>query len=179
MFVALDLPPDARAGIAEWRDRAVGGRAELRAVASQSLHLTLCFLGWRAQAQAPAIAATAFGACAGLTAPLLAPGRVVALPPRRPRLFALELRDRGAAAVELQAAVSGALAAAGLHEPEARPFWPHLTLARVRRGLRAEPLQPPPAPAIEFRTGDLTLYRSTLHPQGALYEPLSRTRLES
>ena len=35
----------------------------------------------------------------------------------------------------------------------------------------------PAAPQAAFRAGTLTLYRSTLRPQGALYEPLARTEL--
>ena len=65
-----------------------------------------------------------------------------------------------------------------MYRPERRPWWPHVTLARVKRGERAvEPLaaDPPPLGAIE--PGELTLYRSTLRPQGALYEPLARAAL--
>jgi 2'-5' RNA ligase len=35
----------------------------------------------------------------------------------------------------------------------------------------------PAPPAEPFEAGELTLYRSTLRPQGALYEPLARTAL--
>ena len=47
----------------------------------------------------------------------------------------------------------------------------------MKRGERRVP--PPPAdplpPAEPFEARVLTLYRSTLRPQGALYEPLART----
>jgi RNA 2',3'-cyclic 3'-phosphodiesterase len=79
--------------------------------------------------------------------------------------------------VALQAAVSDALAAGRWYRPEKRPFWPHVTLARVKRGQRAGPLEGPPPPADPFEATVLTLYRSTLRPQGALYEPLERTTL--
>ena len=42
---------------------------------------------------------------------------------------------------------------------------------------RAEPLPELPPPGDAFEAADLTLYRSTLRPQGALYEPLARTEL--
>jgi 2'-5' RNA ligase len=35
----------------------------------------------------------------------------------------------------------------------------------------------PPPPGEPLRAAQLTLYRSTLRPQGALYEPLGRTAL--
>ena len=77
----------------------------------------------------------------------------------------------------LQGAASAALEAGGWYRPEKRPFWPHLTLARVKRGeRRVAPLAGEPRPPSEpFEAPVVTLYRSTLRPQGALYEPLART----
>jgi len=73
--------------------------------------------------------------------------------------------------------MSDALEAGGWYRPEKRPFWPHITLARVKRGERRVPPPPdePAPPGDPFEAGVLTLYRSTLRPQGALYEPLART----
>ena len=50
-------------------------------------------------------------------------------------------------------------------------------LPRVKRGERRVPAPPdsPPPPAEPFEAGVVTLYRSTLRPQGAFYEPLART----
>ncbi len=94
MFVALDLPAPARQELAQWRDELVEGRTDLRPVPADKLHVTLAFLGWQDEAAAERIAATAFGAAGG-PAPLLVPGEVRAVPPRDPRLFALDLEDRG------------------------------------------------------------------------------------
>jgi 2'-5' RNA ligase len=71
--------------------------------------------------------------------------------------------------------VSGALEAGRWYRPEKRPFWPHVTLARVKKGeRRVAPLpDTPPPPSTPFAAARLTLYRSTLRPQGALYEPLA------
>ncbi len=78
----------------------------------------------------------------------------------------------------MQAAVADALAGAGLYEPEKRPFWPHVTLARVRRGERVRRVAAgdPPAP---FRADRVVLYRSTLRPDGAVYEPQRGFTLEA
>jgi 2'-5' RNA ligase len=173
MFVALDLPEGARGAIAAWRDELVAGRSELRPVAPEALHVTLAFLGWQDEGAAGKIAATTFGAAGGIEAPVLRPRAVKAVPPRGPRLFALELEDEGERCGVLQAAVAGALEAEGFHRPEKRPFWPHITLARVKRGARAGPPAGLAPPAGSFAAVRLTLYRSTLRPQGALYEPLA------
>jgi 2'-5' RNA ligase len=174
MFVALDLPLEARSALAEWRDGLIDGRADLRPVAPDALHVTLVFLGWQDEAAANAIAAAAFGSPAA--APLLRAAGVRPLPPRDPRLFALDLDDEDGRASALQAGISDALEAGGWYRPEKRPFWPHMTLARVKRGRRrVPPLPETPPPGEPFTAIDLTLYRSTLRPQGALYEPLART----
>jgi 2'-5' RNA ligase len=177
MFVALDLPAGARAELAAWRDALVEGRSDLRPVAPEALHLTLVFLGWQDEAAAEAIAAAAFRDAPA--APILRAAGIRPLPPRDPRLFALELEDLEARASALQAGVSEALEAGGWYRPEKRPFWPHITLARVKRKeRRVAPLPDSPAPPGEaFSASELTLYRSTLRPQGALYEPLARAEL--
>lgn len=176
LFLALDLPEDARARIVEWRDALVDGRRDLRPVRPEALHLTLVFLGWQDESAAAKIADAAFGAMPDAPPPRLRPAGVRSLPPRNPRLFALDLEDEGGRATALQAAASAALEAGGWYRPEKRPFWPHLTLARVKRGeRRVAPLpDQPQAPRDPFETPVVTLYRSTLRPQGALYEPLAR-----
>ena len=177
LFLALDLPEPARASLVSWRDSLVAGRGDLRPVRPEALHVTLVFLGWQDESAAPRIAEAAFAALPGGPPPLLTPAGVRSLPPRNPRLFALDLEDEGGRASALQAAASAALEAGGWYRPEKRPFWPHLTLARVKRGeRRVAPLpDAPPPPSEPFEAPVVTLYRSTLRPQGALYEPLART----
>jgi RNA 2',3'-cyclic 3'-phosphodiesterase len=172
--VALDLPAAARAELASWRDDLVRERDDLRPVAEQALHVTLAFLGYRPEKEAAAIAETMSAAVGSCAAPALAPGAVKPIPPRRPRLFALDLDDPDGACARLQQAVSDALEAKRFYKPEKRPFWPHVTLARVKRDRRAEPLPPDPPPLAAFRAETVTLYRSTLRPQGAVYESLAR-----
>jgi RNA 2',3'-cyclic 3'-phosphodiesterase len=182
MFVALDLPEPDRSALADWRDALVAGRSDLRPVAPEALHVTLVFLGWQDEGAADAIAETAFGAAAapgGSPAPILRATTVRPLPPRNPRLFALDLDDLEGRATSLQGRVSDALEAGRWYRPEKRPFWPHITLTRVKRQARRVPPLPdtPGPPPDAFPAAALTLYRSTLRPQGALYEPLARMEL--
>ena len=177
MFLALDLTEEACEGLVRWRDLLTDGRADVRPVRPEALHVTLVFLGWQDEAAAERIAESAFGALPAAAFPRLTATGVRAVPPRDARLFALDLDDEGGRASALQAAVSGALESGGFYRPEKRPFWPHVTLARVKRGERRVAPLPgdPPPPGEPFDAGVVTLYRSTLRPQGALYEPLART----
>jgi 2'-5' RNA ligase len=158
----------------------LGGRDKLRLVPRASLHITLAFLGWRPKEEVPTLTEAALGAVGGLDTPRLEPVRLVPVPPRRPRLLALDLSDPGGRTSAVQGAVSGALSAAGLFTPEKRPFWPHLTLARVRgagqRRGKGGPFTEPPAaevPAWPMVFPRVTLYRSHLSRGGARYEPLA------
>ena len=177
MFLALDLPEGTRERLVGWRDLILDGRRDLRPVRPEALHVTLVFLGWQDEAAAERIAEAAFGALPAGPPPRLAATGVRAVPPRNARLFALDLDDEDGRATALQQAMSDALVSGRWYRPEKRPFWPHVTLARVKRGERrvAPPPDRPAPPAEAFDAGVVTLYRSTLRPQGAIYEPLART----
>ena len=175
LFVALDLPGDVRAPLAQWT-RAAFDHPDLRPVRPEALHVTLVFLGWQYERDVERIARAAFGAV--LPRVQLAAQEVVGVPRgRRPRLFALELADRGDELTRWQAGLSDRLEAERLYEPEKRPFWPHVTLARAKRGRTPRDVEVPALPdelRRPFRASEVTLYRSTLRPQGAVYDALAR-----
>jgi RNA 2',3'-cyclic 3'-phosphodiesterase len=177
LFVALELPDDARAALVEWQERALAGRDDLRAVQPDALHVTLAFLGHRPAEEIDAIADAVAGAVGGLRAVPLRPKAVLGVPRRRPRLFAIDLEDPDGRAGAIHAAVSEALSAGGFYEPERRRFWPHITVARVGRSERqAAPITIPP-PADEFTATEVVLYRSHLGRGPARYEALARFTL--
>jgi 2'-5' RNA ligase len=103
------------------------------------------------------------------------------VPPRRPRLYALGLDDTDESVSRWQDELSRRLHKARLYEPEKRPFWPHVTLARGKRDRplpRLDPMPPlPPELARPFAPERATLYRSTLTPRGAVYDALTEIEL--
>jgi 2'-5' RNA ligase len=183
LFAALELPAESVAGIEDWADKELADPA-LRRLPAESLHVTLVFLGYRPAKEVEAIAAVLRRLES--RAPQIDLLDPVQRPPRgRPRLFALPVESPGV--VELQAQLERMLAAEGLHEPEKRPFWPHLTVARVRPEGRGSKRPrhvgdlPGPLPDAPWRTGvravRASLYRSELKPQGAHYIPLAHVDL--
>jgi 2'-5' RNA ligase len=145
---------------------------DLREIATPMLHMTLCFLGSQPLERIEALSELV--AAAGAPKEELVLGEPLWLPPRRPGVLAIGVEDESGALTDLQADVSAALVALGAYEPEKRPFLPHVTVARVRRGrrVRAAPL-PAPAP-LRFTAPALVLYRSRPGPGGARYEALAR-----
>lgn len=182
LFVALDLPDRVRAGIAAWGRGALADPA-LRPVKPESLHITMAFLGYLAEKEIPRLGKIVEASLA--PAPAIELGDPVPRPERgRSRLFALPAESPGTIAV--QAALEQRLVAARLFKPEKRPFWPHVTVARVRREERGSKRpalvekRPGPLPvdlSQSFRVVRLTLYRSQIQPQGAHYTPLAQVEL--
>jgi 2'-5' RNA ligase len=184
LFVALDLPEEVRGGLGAWGRGALGDPA-LRPVPAENLHVTLAFLGFRPEKEIERVAA-AVEDSAG-PAPLIELLDPVPRPPTgkgKPRLFALPVLSPGTELLEL--GLRERLLAERLYEPEKRPFWPHLTLARVRpegrgsrrpREVERRPEELPPSLKEAFLGVRLTLYRSELKPQGARYVPLAQIEL--
>lgn len=182
LFVALDLPEAVRAGIVAWGGGALADPS-LRLARPESLHITLAFLGYLPEKEIPRLEEIV--ATSGGRAPSIELGDPVPRPERgRPRLFALPAESPGT--IALQAGLEEKLVAARLYKPEKRPFWPHVTVARVRREERgskrpARVSRPPrglPKGLLQpFDAVRIVLYRSQIQPQGAQYTPLAQVEL--
>jgi 2'-5' RNA ligase len=179
LFFALPIEEPALSALVRWRDDALGGAA-VRLPAARDLHITLVFLGGREPEVVPELMRAAHAAVSTALPgpPRLRALRLRALPPRRPRLYALDLSDEGGRLTALHEALACELVASGLWQPEERPFWPHLTVARVPRAQRGRASAPPPPalaapPAEPIVAARLVLYRSHLGGGGARYEALA------
>jgi len=190
LFVALDLPRDVREGLAAWQARELTDSA-LRPVRSEALHVTLCFLAYQPERDIERIATVVQG-----VEPRAVEIRFDAepqpVPRNRPRLFVVGGESQ--ATVALQDELSDRLESERFYRPEKRPFWTHVTVARIRtekrsssdrRGhRRGRPMRvetPPgalPAELCEpFGAVRIALYRSTLRPTGAEYASLAELDL--
>ncbi len=127
LFISAQLPASVVDALIAWCPQ----QDNLRAVAPASLHVTLAFLGERCEAQAAAAA----GVVRAVAAPVegLSLGAARWLPPRRPRVLAVEVHDPCGGLAALQRAVVEGLAGAIGFVPERRRFLPHVTVARVSR----------------------------------------------
>jgi 2'-5' RNA ligase len=192
LFVALDLPDEVRDGIARWQRTALTDEA-LRPMRPESMHVTLCFLGYHPEQAVPRIA-DVVSAVEPRPVELSFEPEPSAIPKGRPRLYAIGGRSESVS--ELHAELESALTRARFYEPEKRGFWPHVTIARVRserlppdagkrRGKgRPRRVTKPPARLPKdlerpFGFVRVALYRSNLKPQGAEYVRLGGVDLPS
>ena len=178
LFVGIGLPPAQQAAaaglVARLRPLALGPATWTR---PDNAHLTLKFLGETDAARLPDIT-QALGGVAFAPFPLVVAGGGFFPSPARPRVVWAGLAEGAGPCRALAAAVDAALARIGF-AAEARPFAAHLTLGRLRdpsrggdvRGMLAvlgETVWPP------AMVEAVTLYESTLGPQGPRYVPLAR-----
>jgi 2'-5' RNA ligase len=186
LFFAVPIPAPARAlisDVAAGVQAAVGdGRARIRWVRMEGLHLTLRFLGQTPLDRLPALKAIA-DEIAARTAPfsITVSGAGAFPEPRRPRTLWLGIPAGAERLAALAEELGRAIEAAGW-PIESRPFAPHLTIARTD-GLR---LGPDAAASLQdaamkldasFSVDRMVLYRSVLGNGPASYEPVHESVL--
>jgi 2'-5' RNA ligase len=181
-FVAVELPRDLRAWLADLRAELSLRYGRIRWACPESIHLTLSFLGATAAGQVAGVLAAMEEAAAGeppIELRLRGPGEFGS--ERRPRVLWLGLEpgpelERFAA---LKERLDQRLRPRGF-EPEARAFRPHLTLGRNPRRHQAaqwhtiveRSTRPPVLPVAAW-----TLFASRLTPEGPVYTSLGKRRL--
>jgi 2'-5' RNA ligase len=132
-FIAVELPPEVKSTLARLQNRLKSGsRAPVKWVDPESIHLTLKFLGNIDTALIDKITAALGEACRGVRPFSLEINGIGVFPnERRVRVVWVGLAGETATLGQLQKRVDDGLAPLGF-KAEARPFTPHLTLARVR-----------------------------------------------
>ena len=175
-FFGLPVPVAQREELASYLADCATLAPEFRWTPAANLHLTVRFIGSIELSAAEAIADRV--ADRRLVGFQLELGGVETF--KRGRLVRVVwLRvDAGADAARVLAAhVEEECVRAGL-TPEARPFQPHLTLARARpRDGAVLPTLPNPPELPPWHATELILYRSRLGRGGSVYEPLRSLRL--
>jgi 2'-5' RNA ligase len=179
-FIAIDIPEDVRAAIAEAQARLK--RAHLGVKVSWAkignVHLTLQFLGYVEEPVVPKIS-EALTVVAGQHEPFDLPVRGAGAFPdaRRPRVLWAGCSDEQGRLKTLARAVQVEMQQFGF-EPEHREFSAHLTLGRIKI--------PKPDDALTraldsiknqdfgtMRVEAIHLFESQLHPEGSIYSKLS------
>ncbi len=171
LFIALELPAPAVRELVAWRETVLSVKDGLRPVAPESLHVTLAFLG-ETEPSSLDLLRGVLDSLAGTGSAPLALGSAWWLPRRRPGVLAVAVEDDEGVLREAQGLLASALRRSVGFEPDRRIFFPHVTVARVRRGfkVRASPLDDPPG--LEFAGSRVTLYQSS---EG--YRPLHTVEL--
>lgn len=161
--MALELPSAVVAAAHAW---ALEAASDLRVLPRESLHVTLVFLGEQSDSVLNSVSEGVVQAARPVRA--LSLGRPAAL--GRGSALALDVQDGRGECAALQSSLSSLMSSAVGHQPDARKFRPHLTVARGD-GVRTRGLPKPPSTG-DFAGEAVTLFRSHLGRRGARYEAL-------
>ena len=184
LFVAIDLPEHAKQAIVREQKRIASalrdGRASLRWLKPDQIHLTLVFLGDVSEEGAPAVIETIGRHVAMRPFELTFAGLGVFPARGAPRVLWIGVTDGALQVAALQREIAQRITA--LKRPlESRPFHPHLTLARWRESRPADRrnvLAVEHGGAIAVIDVDAAiLYHSRLSAAGPAYTALARANL--
>ncbi len=188
LFWALPLPTHLQeeiAAIQEELARKIPPNT-VRWTPPHHIHLTLVFLGNWKRSQVPHLKQGVEEALLGIPPFTLEVEAAGVFPNwRRPRVIWLGVGGEIDVLRRLQAAVARAMVQAGW-EPEKRPYSPHLTIGRVRKGLDDNTLarigdvvrRLKVDPFGRHRVHQVILFRSDLRPSGAVYTPVAEVKLK-
>ena len=174
-FIAIDLEEPVRAALRQLLSQLAHIQADVRWVREAGLHMTLKFLGSVEAGRLQQLQAALAAGLAGQPALHVQARGLGGFPTlRRPRVLWVGLHGEGV--VELAAAVERVTSKLGF-EAENRAFTPHITLGRVNgtrgwsrvEGVFKAHLSDDFGNSIVDK---VTMYRSTLRPDGAVYTPL-------
>ncbi len=183
-FVAIDIPSPARKVIAAVQRRFLPLDLKASWVRPENVHLTLKFLGNIDPARVSEVATALATATLSFQPFSLSLGKIGLFPEKgAPRVLWVGLTDEENRLKLLQQKVEAELSGIGF-EPEARPFSPHLTVARIksRKNIKALKEKFSSGESIEqesFPVTEIVFYKSELSPGGSRYTILKALPLGS
>jgi 2'-5' RNA ligase len=181
-FIAVPLPDTLLRELARLQRRLeerVPHRS-VRWVRSESIHLTLKFLGDTSTEKLQGIKQALAAVARNVPVATFTVGEIGCFPhTRRPRVVWVGVQEPTGRLAALQDAIEEVMAPFG-YEPEGRGFKPHLTLGRVRRKVRRSDVAQVGEVVAGSKVGQLAevvadrfaLIRSMLKPAGAEYTTL-------
>lgn len=185
-FIAIEVPVHIRRAIKSHIDELHAEFPDVRASWSRedNLHLTLKFLGEVAVERITALSEAVAGVALTIGPFELSVGGCGTFPPHgKPKVLWIGCADETSAPlISLQKAIENACAATGF-ACEARPYHPHLTIARLREAKGARALAENHTKLCfasqTFPVSEVVLFRSKLSSKGSEHTALSRHSLGS
>ena len=181
-FVAIELPEEVRAYLADCQERLRRAGGDVKWVRPDLIHLTLVFLGEVPTEALADLEKSVRDAASGPVAMALRAGGAGRFPPRGlPRVIWIGIEEPSGKLLALQKALADATAAFA-EKAEDRAYQAHLTLGRVRgpKGARdlegiLDSMSGQTGPTFEAR--EVTIFKSALGPQGPTYTVLLKVAL--
>ena len=180
-FIALELPLPVQKHLAQIISRLKEAQADVKWVELKNTHLTLKFLGEITPEQVQSSRNVLLHQNGKFVSIHCRTGQIgVFLSRNRPQVIWLGLKNGTSEISALQKALEDSLAECGFAR-DPKKFKPHLTLGRVRslagRERLEEKIKTSAGDEFEFSFSQLALIKSTLTPNGPIYQPLETIKL--
>lgn len=176
LFIAAEIPAEAIEGLVSWQMRYLLRERTLRLTPPEQLHVTLVFLGQLGEHERD-LAIGQLDSLSDRSQFTVTANAIVGLPRGRgPRVIAAELEEPAGRLKAIYEELAGGLEEKKVYKREKRPFFPHVTIARVRGRIKLETGEIQPEP-VKFTAVRITLYNSILKPGGAVHQPLKTVQL--
>lgn len=181
VFIGIEISEPIKAELIRLQAELRQARAEVTWTKPENIHLTLRFLGEieeRRFAELKQLCAETAAAFQPFTLRLKDIGYFPNF--RQPRVVWVGLAGEMEVATQLQKRLDAELIARGFNQEE-KPFKPHLTIGRVKSVKNMKPLVAKAdmyrLPELAFEVGEIVLFKSELHPAGADYTALAKSKL--
>jgi RNA 2',3'-cyclic 3'-phosphodiesterase len=186
-FIAIELPQETKDAIGKLQAVLKQAGADVKWVKPENIHLTLKFLGEVADNKIIEVVNILEESVKGSEGFYIRPCSIGAFPKiPSPKVIWIGI-DKGGSQTKLIAQeLEERLAQTGIPK-EGRPFSSHITIGRTRSFLKCDKLIRElinleanfEGRLQEFPAAKLTLFKSTLTPQGPVYEAVSSTKLKN
>ncbi|QNB45688.1 RNA 2',3'-cyclic phosphodiesterase [Thermanaerosceptrum fracticalcis] len=184
-FWAFELPEPVVEAVTQLQTELARIFPHLRWVNSANLHLTLHFLGDIHPSLVEKMLREFTPILQKTPAPFMSLGKIGAFPRwSEPRVIWLSLTGNHTILRKIYGDTAAAIGKLGIPVDAARPYTPHITLARINTKLKPNfsgfaTMKDHPLPNLPgFYLGKLTLYASKLTPAGPIYTPLHSYHLK-
>ncbi len=181
-FIAIELSLPVKTKIEDIQRKLKSSASDVRWVRTESIHLTLKFLGTIEEEQIPEITGSIEQCCTASVPFALTVHTLGVFPSEKnPRVIWIGAEDSTGTLARLQQGLEKKLSTIGCKE-EKRPFSPHLTLGRIKSPKGKKELMQRLAEHINCECGTLAaqeicLFKSDLRPGGAIHTKLRTFQL--
>ncbi|MCX5700884.1 MAG: RNA 2',3'-cyclic phosphodiesterase [Candidatus Omnitrophica bacterium] len=186
-FIAIDLPDNIKETLRQLQDKLKASGAEVNWVEPENIHLTLKFLGEIDKALLPKIISVIEAAALSTTQFTAKISSCGAFPKLNfPKIIWLGV-DSGADKIkDIARGLEDSLAQLGVPKEE-RTFSAHITIGRTKSQQNRDKLIQGlgelgsclEKDSLEFNVGKISLFKSTLTPNGSIYEVLKEVNLKT
>jgi 2'-5' RNA ligase len=175
-FLAVEASENARRAIHDFTQQESKKGLPIKWVGFDKLHITLKFLGEIDEKKRTEISPVIETICRKNAPFVVEMAGVGCFPdPRNPRVLWVGVKQGGKELCAIATELEKELAPFGFKEE--KRFHPHLTIGRVKKRCSVEDILTRTISAEPYEVSSLVLFRSTLRPDGPIYDELSRFKL--